>query len=314
MEGLTLAVDCGGGGVKAAALDTNGTLVSKPRRFPLSYPLPPGALIGLVQEIAAAFPPAQRLTLGMPGMIRHGVVVHTPHYINRAGPGTKLDPALAEAWEAFDMRAELRHAIGLPSLVLNDAELHGCGVVTGTGSELAITLGTGLGTALFDAGRLAPHLEVSHAPVRRGVTFDEFVGEKERLALGDPLWSRRVVKLLDLLFPVFWWDRCYVGGGNSRMITPAALARLPDHVVIVSNTAGLRGAVRAWSLAGPGPGPSPSQSPNPSPNPSQSPNPSPGPNPNPNPSPGPGPSPSPSQSPNPSPGPSQSPSPSPSPG
>jgi polyphosphate glucokinase len=249
MDGLTLGIDCGGGGVKAAVLDGDGMLVGKPRRHPLTYPLPPAALLDLARTLAAAAPEARRVTLGMPGMIRHGVVVHTPHYINRGGPGAKADPALAAAWDSFDMRTALTDALGLPALVLNDAELHGCGLVAGTGTELVLTLGTGLGSALFDAGRLAPHLEVSHAPVRRGVNFDEFIGEKERLALGDPLWSRRVIRTLELLRPVFWWYRCYLGGGNSRMITPSALAKMPDDVVIVSNTAGLSGAARAWELA-----------------------------------------------------------------
>jgi polyphosphate glucokinase len=248
VDGLTLVADCGGGGVKAAVADTDGAFRSKPVRLPLSYPLPPTTLIALIQGLVKTFPQVERLTLGMPGMIRHGVVVHTPHYINRAGPGGKPDQDLAAAWAGFDLRRQLRDALGLPALVLNDAELHGCGVVAGAGTELALTLGTGLGAALFDGGRLAPHLEISHAPARRWTTFDEFVGERERLALGDPLWSRRVLKLLDLLRPVYWWDRCYLGGGNSRMISPSVLAKLPDDVVVVPNAAGLAGGVRAWRL------------------------------------------------------------------
>ncbi|MDR1186343.1 MAG: ROK family protein [Bifidobacteriaceae bacterium] len=251
MDGLTLVADCGGGGIKAAVLDGDGTFHSKPRRLPLTYPLAPTDLIDLVEDLAARSPRVARVTMGMPGMIRHGVVVHTPHYINRAGPGSKVVPALAMAWAGFDMRGEAQAALGLPTLVLNDAELHGCGVVAGTGTELMLTLGTGLGTALFDGGRLAPHLEMSHAPARRWTTFDEFIGERERLALGDPLWSRRVVKLLELLQPIYWWDRCYIGGGNSRMISPSVLARLPDDVVVVPNAAGLGGGVRAWKLAAP---------------------------------------------------------------
>jgi polyphosphate glucokinase len=50
---------------------------------------------------------------------------------------------------------------------------------------------------------------------------------------------------------VFLWDRVYLGGGNSRMITPAALAKLDDDVVVVPNAAGLAGGVRAWELLAP---------------------------------------------------------------
>ena len=103
--------------------------------------------------------------------------------------------------------------------MLNDAEVHGAGVISGTGIELVLTLGTGLGTALFDGGVLAPHLELSHAPVRWGTTYDAYIGQVERARLGDALWSRRVRRVVEGLRPVFVWDRLYLGGGNARQVT-----------------------------------------------------------------------------------------------
>lgn len=246
----TLCVDCGGGGIKASVLDATGTLLAKPERKPVTYPLAPTDLVSAVKQLAASLPPTNRLTVGLPGMIRHGVVIHTPHYINRTGPGGRPVPALLKAWASFDLRRELQRALGLPTLVLNDAQLHGAGVIAGTGCELVLTLGTGLGAALFDGGLPAPHLELSRAPVRRGMIMDEYVGEQARLALGDPLWSRRVEHLLELLQPVYWWDRVYLGGGNSRMITRTVVTRLADNVVVVPNSAGLAGGARAWQLMG----------------------------------------------------------------
>lgn len=244
----TLAVDCGGGGIKASVLDAAGTLHVPAVRVPTPYPLPPERLVATVVSIARSLPRADRMTLGMPGMIRHGVVIATPHYVRRAGPRTTVDPVLLEAWEGQDIAAALAEAIGLPTLVLNDAEVHGAGVVSGSGLELVLTLGTGLGSALFDGGALAPHLELSHAPVRRGLTYDAYLGEHERRRLGDGMWSRRVRRSVEGLRPVFRWDRLYVGGGNSRRITPAALNAMGDDVVVVPNSAGIVGGVRAWSL------------------------------------------------------------------
>jgi polyphosphate glucokinase len=111
-----------------------------------------------------------------------------------------------------------------------------------------LTLGTGLGSALYDGGALAPHLELSHAPVRRGVTYDAYLGEHERRRLGDAAWSRRVRRAVDGLRPVVLWDRLYLGGGNSRRVRPTALEALGDDVVVVPNSAGIVGGVRAWSL------------------------------------------------------------------
>lgn len=253
MDGLrTLSVDCGGGGIKANVLDAAGTAHATTVRVPTPYPLPPERLVETVATISATLPTADRLTLGMPGMLRHGVVIHTPHYITYSGPRTRIDPALRTAWTQVDIRSALADRLGLPTIVLNDAEVHGAGVIAGSGVEFVLTLGTGLGSALFDGGRLAPHLEWSHAPVRRGTTYDAFIGEPERRRLGNGLWSRRVVSVVDGLRPVVHWDRLYLGGGNSRDITPAAVARLGDDVVIVPNSAALVGGARLWELPSPG--------------------------------------------------------------
>ncbi|GAB7037580.1 MULTISPECIES: ROK family protein [Catenuloplanes] len=244
----TLAIDCGGGGIKASVLDESGTMRAQPLRVPTPYPLHPDLFVKTLVELSHQLPPADRVTVGMPGMIRHGVVVATPHYVTKAGPRTRIDPELAKAWANFDARSALGAAFDRPTLVLNDAEVHGAGVVAGTGLELVITLGTGLGCALFDGGRLAPHLEFSQAPVRWGMSYDTYIGEHERRRLGDSFWSRRVARVVEGLRPVFLWDRLYIGGGNSRRIIPEQLLRMGDDVVIVPNTAGIVGGVRAWSL------------------------------------------------------------------
>ena len=213
---MTLAVDCGGGGIKASVLDGQGTMVAPPKRTPTPYPLPPELLVQTIVDLAAQLPEAHRVTVGMPGMIRHGVVIATPHYI--------------------------------PTKVLNDAEVAGAGVITGRGLEMIITLGTGLGNAVFDGGQLAPHVEVSQGPIRWGLTYDDYIGEHERLRLGDVHWSRRVRRVVDGLRPMYMWDRLYLGGGNSKRIVPSYRDRLGEDVIIVPNDAGIIGGVRSWEL------------------------------------------------------------------
>ncbi len=244
----TLAIDCGGGGIKGSVLDEAGTMRAQPIRVPTPYPLPPELFVRTLGELAGALPAAERATVGLPGMIRHGVVVNTPHYVTRSGPHSRVLPKLVEQWRGFDAQRALEAELGVPTLVLNDAEVHAAGVIAGQGLELVLTLGTGLGCAMFDGGRLAPHLEFSHAPVRWGLTYDQYIGEHERRRLGDALWSRRVLRVVEALRPVFWWDRLYLGGGNSRHITAPSLARLGDDVVVVPNTAAMVGGARVWLL------------------------------------------------------------------
>lgn len=244
----TLAIDCGGGGMKASVLDETGTMRAQPIRVPTPYPLTTALFVSTLTELAADLPRATRATVGLPGMIRHGVVISTPHYVTRSGPRTRVMPELVSEWHGFDAQTALETALDMPIIVVNDAEMHGAGVVAGQGLELVMTLGTGLGCAIFDGGHLAPHLELSQAPVRWGLSYDTYIGEHERRRLGDALWSRRVTRVVEGLRPVFLWDRLYLGGGNSRHITPIVVARLGDDVVIVPNAAALVGGARVWQL------------------------------------------------------------------
>ena len=160
----TLSIDCGGLGLKASVLDDNGTMHAQPIRIPTPYPFSPTRFVEAMAELAGSLPRADRITIGMPGMLRHGVVVATPHYVTRFGPLTRVDPDLLAAWSGHDVRAALEERFKVPVLVLNDAEVHAAGVIAGTGLELVLTLGTGLGSAVFDGGRLAPHLTPGRYP------------------------------------------------------------------------------------------------------------------------------------------------------
>lgn len=247
-ENLTLSVDCGGGGIKAAVLDAQGTMVCPSVRVPTPYPLSPALLVEVVKKFYNTMPTAHRLTLGMPGMIRHGVVIATPHYVCKTGPRSKVLPSLVEAWSHCNFQTQLSSEIGIPALVLNDAEVAGAGAVSGNGYEMMLTLGTGLGNSIWDGGKLAPHLELSHLTARWGLLFDDYVGEPERLRMGDSHWSRRVRRIILILRETVMWDRLYIGGGNAAHITENVRKSLGEDVVIVPNDCGIRGGVRAWEL------------------------------------------------------------------
>lgn len=244
---LTLAVDCGGSFIKSATFDNAGTQHGEGNRVATPYPLSPERFVQSIVEIANAASAVNRIAIGMPGMIRHGVVIHTPHYINPAGPFTPQSPDLLAAWQNFDAQGAVTAATGIPVKVVNDAEMHGAGVVSGKGLEVVLTLGTGLGSAVFDGGQLTPHLELSHATVRGNVWFDHWIGEAERRRVGDAIWNRRVRLTIERWFPVFRWDRLYLGGGNARLISATTLRKLGTEVVVVPNSAALLGGTRIWS-------------------------------------------------------------------
>jgi polyphosphate glucokinase len=240
----TLAIDCGGSGIKGSVLDEEGQMVADRVRIPTPYPLPPQRFVDLICELCETLPPADRATVGMPGMIRHGVVIATPHYVTKKGPFSARDPKLVAAWDHFNAREVIAERLGIPTLVVNDAEVHAAAVATGHGLEVVFTLGTGLGCAVLDEGILVPKIELSRAPVRKGVIYDEWLGDHTRRRLGNKAWSVRVKEAIDGLRPMFLWDSAYVGGGNAARLK----VRLGADVTIVPNDAGILGGIRLWDM------------------------------------------------------------------
>jgi polyphosphate glucokinase len=244
----TLTVDCGGTGIKASVLDKSGKVLIDFPYLKTPYPLSPSKLIGIIQDFVNADLRIKRVTVGLPGMIRNGKVVVIPHYINTNGPRSAVDPNLKKAWYGFDMQSILQKRLKIPTLVLNDAEVHAAAVIEGKGLETVLTFGTGLGSAIFSDGHLAPHLEISHATIRYGKSIDTWIGEQARRRMGNQLWSRRIKSLIQELYPMIIWDKLYIGGGNAQRISKSALKSFDYKVKIIPNSAGVTGGVKAWDL------------------------------------------------------------------
>ncbi|HEX4620454.1 MAG TPA: ROK family protein, partial [Myxococcaceae bacterium] len=209
----TLAFDIGGTGLKASVLDARGTMVAKRVRVPTPYPCPPSVLLDSLASLAAQLPEFDRIAAGFPGMVRRGRVLSAPHFITRKGPGTQVDPKLVRLWAKFDLASALAKRLGKPAKVANDADIQGAAVAKGKGLELVVTLGTGVGTALFDEGLLMPHLELAHHPLHKGGTYNERLGEAARKKVGTRRWSKRVHKAIETLRALTFFDHCYLGGG-----------------------------------------------------------------------------------------------------
>ncbi len=245
----TLAIDIGGTGLKASVLDESGSMVTSRVRTATTYPLPPegnGGLLTKLGKLVASLPEADRVSAGFPGMVRNGVVLSAPHFVTTGGPGTDVDPGLEAAWESFDLAGGLRTLTGKATRVANDADVQGLAVVTGSGLELVITLGTGFGTALFLDGDLMPHLEIAHQPFRKGESYNEQLGERTRKEIGEERWNRRVARAVGNLDGLLFFDRLFIGGGNARRVDLTGLGDVSGRVTIVDNSAGILGGIKLW--------------------------------------------------------------------
>ena len=239
----TLAIDIGGTGLKASVIDDSGTLEHDRVRVDTPYPLPPEKLVTVLADLVKALPAFDRVSVGFPGMVRGGHVLSAPHFVSPKGPGGEPAPKLVKAWHKFNLQAAISHALGKPVRVANDADLQGSAVIKGEGLELVITLGTGVGTALFYEGRLMPHLELAHHPLRKDLTYNEVLGEAARKHEGAKKWNKRVAETIEVLRELTFFDHCYVGGGNSARVD----IDLPADVTLVDNVAGITGGITLWA-------------------------------------------------------------------
>lgn len=246
----TLVVDVGGSGLKATVLDAAGESVHERVRVDTTYPCPPDKLVADLVGLVGRLPAYERVSVGFPGVVRGGRVITAPHFVTKHGPGTKVDHNLASEWDHFDLAAALAARFDAPVRVANDADVQGAGVITGDGLELVLTLGTGLGSAVFRDGRLALHLELAHHPAIKRGSYNDYVGDRARKKFGEKHWNRRVRKALVALDALVVPDLILVGGGNAKRVDVSKLrGKIPEvatKVRPVGNQGGLLGGIRLW--------------------------------------------------------------------
>ena len=229
---LTLAIDVGGTRLKAGVLDPSGAFVSGPARVDTPHPAGPDAVLAALAGIVAPPGGFQRISIGFPGMVRDGIV-HTAPNLGTA------------AWAGFPLAKAATSRFGAPARLLNDATVQGLGVISGSGLECVVTLGTGFGFALFDNGRLTPHLEIGQHIARGKRTYDQYLGTRTLSLIGRKRWNRRLRRVFAALDTLIAYDALLIGGGNAKHVE----GTLPAKSRIVSNEAGITGGVRLWDAA-----------------------------------------------------------------
>ena len=225
---FTLSIDIGGSGLKASVLDARGRMAAPRQRIDTPARCTPAVLMQALDGLIASLPAFDRVSVGFPGVVRDGRLLTT-------GPFQDHFPA------RFPLARVMTRRWGKPVKLLNDADMQGLAVVRGEGLELVVTLGTGIGTALFLDGTLLPHLELAMHPCLGAKTYNHFVGDVALARIGRRAWNRRARRALEMLRSLVHYDRLYVGGGNAKKLT----FRLPN-MRTVSNRAGILGGIALW--------------------------------------------------------------------
>ena len=242
-------IDIGGSGIKGAPVDLRtGEFAADRLRIPTPQPATPAAVADVVQQIVRSFDLHRSVPIGVtfPAVVRHGV----------AQSAANVD----ESWIGTDIEKLLRTATGRQVLAVNDADAAGYAEVEYgaardvPGLVVVVTLGTGIGTALINNGRLVPNTELGHLEVD-GVDAESRASDaaRERENLSFAAWAERLQRYFDELERLFSPDLFVVGGGVSKKYEeylPLLDLRTPIVPAALRNAAGIVGAARLAAEAG----------------------------------------------------------------
>jgi len=228
----TLCIDIGGTGIKAIILDEQGTPTTDRLRVSTPQPASPDPILDLIEEMSRAQGEFDRVSIGFPGVVMENVTKTAPHLDN-------------EKWKGFALGEAVERRLGKPVRVANDAGIQGLAVIEGKGLEMVLTLGTGLGCALYIDGHHVPNIELAHHPFGNGKTYEEYVGKKALKKIGKKKWNKRVREVIDQVLPIWNPSKLYLGGGNAKHLN----IDLPPDVSITPNIAGLLGGIGLWQDA-----------------------------------------------------------------
>lgn len=223
-----MCIDIGGSGLKAMLVDGSGKPVSERQRVQTPTIPTPKAVMRALEELRKALPNFDRVSVGFPGVVKKGI--------------TYTAANLHPAWFGFPFESELSKLWKRPVRLANDAAVQGYGAIKGDGVELAITLGTGLGSSLFTNGHLCPGLELGHHPWKRDREYEDYLGRRGLDKYGKRRWNLLLQEAIEQTAKLFNWDRLYLGGGNTKKIN----FKPGKNIEIVPNEAGLLGGVALW--------------------------------------------------------------------
>jgi len=234
-------IDIGGSGIKGAPVNLKtGEFSGERVRIPTPQPATPAAVAATVAQVVDRFSLRKAVPIGVtfPAIVRHGV----------AQSAANVD----KSWIGTNIEQVLHKATGRRVVAVNDADAAGYAEVEFgaakdvPGLVLVVTLGTGIGTALINDGRLVPNTELGHLEID-GVDAESRASDaaRDREGLDMTAWAARLQRYFSVLEALFSPDLFVVGGGVSKRhaeFLPLLDLRTPIVPAALRNAAGIVGA------------------------------------------------------------------------
>ncbi len=235
-----LGVDIGGTGIKAAIVETTtGKLVSERVRVLTPKPATPEAVGITLKEVVDRHHWSGPIGIGFPAAIQHGIT----------RTAANVDPSfiglpIADCFSGHT---------GCEVHIANDADAAGLAEMRfgagkgNSGVVLIVTIGTGLGTALFVDGHLLPNTELGHVFLKNGAEAERYASEAVRIKkdLKWAEWGERLNLYLTTMESLIWPDLIILGGGVSDKLHKYAPEITTKAKVVAAsflNQAGIVGA------------------------------------------------------------------------
>ncbi len=237
--GVALGIDIGGTGIKAAPVDlAAGKLLHKRQRILTPQPAMPKAVADVCRQLVEHFSWQGPAGATFPGVVKRGVVT-TAANVDKSWIGTDADALLTET-------------TGCSGAVLNAADAAGIaemrfGAGAGrTGTTVLVTLGTGIGTAVFVDTVLVPNTELGHIEIRgKDAEKRAAANVRDTRDMSWKDWAEKVDEYLATLEALLSPDLIIIGGGVSEESDKwfRYLRRTADVVpATLGNDAGIVGA------------------------------------------------------------------------
>lgn len=206
-----LGIDIGGSGIKGAIVDIHkGELVTERHRIDTPQPATPEAVTDTVAAVVQHFDWEGAVGCTFPAIMKDGV----------AYSAANVD----DAFISTNVRLLIQEKTGCPTVVLNDADAAGIaemhfGAGQGyLGTVIMLTIGTGIGSAIFRKGVLVPNTELGHLYMDTGEEGEDYTSDRVRKAddLGWKSWGKRLNEYVQHVEFLFSPDLIVIGGGVSK--------------------------------------------------------------------------------------------------
>jgi polyphosphate glucokinase len=205
-----LGIDVGGSGIKGAPVNLeSGEMTAERFRLPTPEGGKPQEMAVTVADVARHFNWKGSIGVGFPAAVRDGIVLTAAN--------------IDASWIGTNVETLFQQTSGCKSYVANDADVAGFAEMAfGAGKNqrgvvLVITLGTGVGTAIFVNGILVPNTELGHIEIRgkdAELRVSDAARQRKEWSYKD--WAMRVNEYLNRMEDLFWPNMIIVGGGISK--------------------------------------------------------------------------------------------------